>query len=88
MTTMTKDGYTRQIYSDSVYWVIDPKRVDYFVARFPFVPGYHLCYAIRDYSGDYLLIAHVSERPMQTFKTLTEALSVLRVLVANSKRDT
>jgi hypothetical protein len=63
------------MYTDSVHWIVDGKsrRVVYFVARFPFVPDYHLC----DFVEDGQII---TERPMQHFKTLSEALSVLRVI--------
>lgn len=76
---VSKDGYTRYIYEDSVHWAIELVRrtSDYFIARFPFVPDYHLCDFLEDGS-------HVCERPLQTFKTLTEALAVLRVLDASS----
>ena len=81
--TLTKDGYTRFIYRDSVHWVVEvPKRRSvYRVVRFPFVPDYHLCELVQDYPNpNNVLMAHISERPLQQFKTLTQALGVLRVI--------
>jgi hypothetical protein len=79
----TKDGYSRIVYSDAVHWVVNRhRRVEYCIARFPFVPDYHLCDMVED---DYdklqpLYVPHVCERPLQQFKTLTQALAVLRVI--------
>lgn len=81
-----KDGYRRMVHDDCVDWYIhrphEPFRdYTYCVARFPFVPDYHLC--------DWLVGNDiVSERPLQQFKTLAEALAVLRVLDANAPEDT
>lgn len=82
-----KDGYRRVAHDDCVDWYIDrpnePFRdYTYCVARFPFVPEYHLC----DWLMDDDDVA--TERPLQQFKTLAEALAVLRVLDANSPEDT
>lgn len=74
-----KDGYKRIVHKDSVDWYIQRRGAfDYCVSRFPFVPDYHLCKFV---SGDEDL---PTEYPLQTFKTLTEALAVLRVLDASS----
>jgi hypothetical protein len=74
-----KDGYKRLIHNDSVDWYIFRNgSYDYCVARFPFVPDYHLCKFVSG-GGDL-----PTEYPLQTFKTLTEALAVLRVLDASS----
>ena len=79
--TLTKDGYTRFIYKDCVHWVVEgrKRRVEYCIVRFPFVPDYHLCDLVEDYPNN-VLMAHICERPLQQFKTLTQALSVLRVI--------
>lgn len=82
-TEFTKDGYIRRIYSDAVHWVLAPqarRRVDYVVARFPFVPDYHLCEFVEDDPHTYKTMPHVCERPLQQFKTLAQALAVLRVI--------
>lgn len=81
----TKDGYTRIVYSDCVHWALDHKRpftrhIKYLVARFPFVPDYHLCELVEDYYNPNSWQVAVTERPLQHFKTLTQALAVLRVI--------
>ena len=77
-----KDGYKRLIHRDSVDWyILRQGSYGYCVARFPFVPDYHLCAFVSD--GADL----PTEYPLQTFKTLTEALAVLRVLDASSPGD-
>lgn len=81
--TLTKDGYTRFIYRDCVHWVIEGRRrrVEYCVVRFPFVPDYHLCDLLEDYHDPRMPnFNQITERPLQQFKTLTQALSVLRVI--------
>jgi hypothetical protein len=85
--TLTKDGYTRFIYKDCVHWVVKSddrfrlRRIVYCIARFPFVPDYHLCDLVEDYPNpNNVLMAHICERPLQQFKTLTQALAVLRVI--------
>jgi hypothetical protein len=74
-----KDGYLRRVYHDAVHWLLYPRPRGgpdiYFVARFPFVPDYHLCELIVQ---DGTLFA--TERPLQHFKTLTQALAVLKVI--------
>jgi hypothetical protein len=79
---VTKDGYTRIVYSDAVHWVIadSARRIEYCIARFPFVPDYHLCDMLEDDPRAYPYMPPVSERPLQHFKTLTQALAVLRVI--------
>lgn len=75
-----KDGYTRIIHKDSVIWyIIDTKeRSEFVVARFPFVPDYHLCDFVDD--NDDMLSFDLCERPLQQFKTLAQALAVLKVI--------
>lgn len=74
MKTVMKDGYRRRVWDDSVVWYINNGRdSEFVVARFPFVPDYHLCDWVDD--GEELC-----ERPLQQFKTLTQALAVLRVI--------
>ena len=70
-----KDGYIRIIHDDCVLWRLDNDNDDsgFVIARFPFVPDYHLCDWVEDYYNP-------SERPLQQFKTLTQALAVLRVI--------
>ena len=79
----SKDNYRRVVYDDAVNWYIDtadgPR--EYCVARFPFVPNYHLCDFINDEEE------FVTERPMQQFKTLSEALAVLRVLETSTRNS-
>jgi hypothetical protein len=77
-----KDGYVRIVWEDSVIWHIDSPTDDcgFVVARFPFVPDYYLCDWIDDEEAE-------CERPIQQFKTLAEALAVLRVLDANTKGE-
>jgi len=78
-----KDDYIRRVYSDAVHWTPQNKRrVDYFVARFPFVPDYHLCELVEEYRDTFkpAYLPHVCEKPLQHFKTLTQALAVLRVI--------
>ncbi len=82
-----KDGYRRVVHDDCVDWYIyrpnEPHRdYTYCVARFPFVPEYHLC----DFFDD--PESYVTEHPLQQFKTLAEALAVLRVLDANAPEGT
>jgi hypothetical protein len=78
MHTVTKDGYVRNVHEDSVIWHIDSDmECGFAIVRFPFVPDYHLCDWIDDEEAE-------CERPLQQFKTLTEALAVLRVLDANA----
>lgn len=72
-----KDGYRRNVYDDSVVWHIDSADdCEFVVARFPFVPDYHLC----DWLHDDDPYAQPCERPLQQFKTLAQALAVLRVI--------
>lgn len=81
MTQVVKDGYTRTVYCDSVLWHLDTDKPNaaFVVARFPFVPHYHLCDFVH---SDYFAMEFntLCERPLQTFKTLAQALAVLRVI--------
>ena len=82
-TEFTKDGYVRRIYSDAVHWILtsrSKRRVDYVVARFPFVPDYHLCDFVEDDPPPFKATPYVCERPLQQFTTLAQALAVLRVI--------
>jgi hypothetical protein len=74
---LEKDGYIRIVHEDSVLWYIDnsKKNSDFVVARFPFVEDYHLCDFVDDMTSDYMC-----ERPLQQFKTLAQALAVLKVI--------
>lgn len=75
-----KDGYQRTVWDDCVIWHIISDKHDFgfAVVRFPFVPDYHLCDWLDDDTKE-------CERPLQQFKTLAEALAVLRVLDANAE---
>ena len=77
---VTKDGYTRITHDDSVIWYIDndKENSEFVIARFPFVPDYHLCDFVDD--DDDMTSDGVCERPLQQFKTLTQAVAVLRVI--------
>jgi hypothetical protein len=86
MNLVEKDGYLRRVHDDCVIWYLDNDKPDadfvvarfpFVVARFPFVPDYHLCDWIADNTKD-------CERPLQHFKTLTQALAVLRVIEGSS----
>jgi hypothetical protein len=84
-TAVAKDGYIRMVYSDAVHWALDRKqpvtrRFTYLVAKFPFVPDYHLCEWVEDYYNSGVMLPHVCERPLQQFKTLAQALAVLKVI--------
>ena len=87
MSSTSKDGYTRRVWPDCVIWYIhkdDPEGVghDFVIARFPFVPDYHLCEFVES-DGEYVHDVHITERPLQQFKTLTQALAVLKVIVGS-----
>lgn len=73
-----KDSYYRSVFADVVLWHLAEyrERYTYGVARFPFVPGYHVCDFVRYDHEDPM------ERPLQVFKTLADALAVMRVLLA------
>ena len=77
---MEKDGYIRRVHHDSVIWYLlnnDNTESVFVVARFPFVPDYHLCDFVDSHEDDPY---DTCERPLQHFKTLTQALAVLRVI--------
>jgi hypothetical protein len=76
MNRVVKDGYIRIVHDDSVLWYIDNAREDagFVIARFPFVPDYHLCDWVDDDDDE------TCERPLQQFKTLAQALAVLKVI--------
>jgi hypothetical protein len=78
------DETVRRIYDDSVQWlpwdlVKNAQWWDYAVFRFPFVPGFHLCFMEND--GDTLGGTH--ETIISTHKTLHEAMGLCRLLLAN-----
>jgi len=75
-----KDGYIRIVHDDSVIWYIDNNKEDseFVVARFPFVEDYHLCDFVDD--NDDMKSDYLVERPLQQFKTLAQALAVLKVI--------
>lgn len=88
MSNVKKDGYQRLVFPDAVLWYplhyTEPTRMrthTYCVARFPFVPHYHVC-ELTNYANEM-----PTEYPMQTFKTLAEALAVTRVLEASIKDE-
>ena len=78
------DTLARRIFDDSVQWI--PKDLmqveatfDYAVFKFPFVPGFHLCFLEEDLRLD----DEVQEHILSTHKTLHEAMSICKVLLAN-----
>lgn len=75
-----KDGYIRIVHDDSVIWYIDNNKEnsEFVVARFPFVEDYHLCDFVDD--NDDMMSLDLCERPLQQFKTLAQALAVLKVI--------
>jgi len=86
MTTMTKDGYTRRVFNDGAYWTIEGiydndeiEEWQYDVARYPFVPGYHI---IR-YDSFERDATDSQKTIISTHKTLAEALNIVRVLLAS-----
>lgn len=83
MNSLIKDGYERLVFPDCVLWYLHKAQQLprlYCVGRFPFVPDYHVCTFLWDDDAKFM-----SEYPLQTFKTLAEALAVLRVLDASIK---
>ncbi len=74
---------TRREFNDHIQWLprwlIGREDVDYWrysVCRYPFVPGYHLVhYPGTDSDDDDIVLS--------THKTLAEAVSILKVLLAN-----
>lgn len=78
MSRVVRDGYIRIVHDDAVVWYIDndKEESEFVIARFPFVPSYHLCGWAHD--GD--IKSDYCEVPLQQFKTLTEALAVLKVI--------
>jgi hypothetical protein len=61
-------------------WVVGGYNVDYWkysVHRYPFVPGYHLAHYPGDDADDDDCIV------ISTHKTLAEAVSILKILLAN-----
>ena len=74
----------RREFDDHIQWVpswlLEHADVDYWrysVHRYPFVPGYHLAHYPGDnsYADDVIVIS--------THKTLAEAVSILKLLLAN-----
>lgn len=81
-STVTKDGITRRVFEDTVQWMLQSVMGDdnvagwhYAVQRFAFVPDYHIV-KYQNASEDWCNI-------VSTHKTLAEAVSILKVLLAN-----
>ena len=81
-----KDGYVRRVWARDVTFtpriVFDGKGVDmwyYDVVRFPFEPGYHV---VR-YEDTYDVNNSPDITVLSSHKTLAEALSICKVLLAN-----
>ena len=80
------NGYVRRTFDDGAYWTLDwvfedttIEQWQYDVARYPFVPDYHIIqYETFDSYDD-----DGQETILSTHKTLAEALSILRVLLAS-----
>jgi hypothetical protein len=80
------NGYVRRIFEGGAYWIPDWVYEDdaigewqYEVARYPFVEGYHIIqYEFFDDAS-----ADSQENILSTHKTLAEALSIVRVLLAS-----
>jgi hypothetical protein len=75
---------TRREFDDHVQWMpswaVDSHEIShwrYSVHRFPFVPGYHLVHFPGDDSDD------DDDIVISTHKTLAEAVSILKLLLAN-----
>jgi len=81
-----RNGYVRRTFDDGVYWTLAWVFEDdtiaewqYDVARYPFVPDYHIIrYDFFDNDLD-----DGQETILSTHKTLAEALSIVRVLLAS-----
>lgn len=74
----------RRVFDDHIQWVplwvIKSFGIQYWrysVCRYPFVPGYHLVHYVGDSAND------DAEVVISTHKTLAEATSILKVLLAN-----
>jgi hypothetical protein len=87
LTTFKNNGYVRRVFSDGVYWTLDwvhgnddIESWQYDVARYAFVPDYHI---IRFEDFDSEDEDDGQETIISTHKTLAEALSILRVLLAS-----
>ncbi len=74
----------RRVFDDHVQWVprsvIKDPHVDYWlysVHRYPFVPDYHIVHypGVNSFDDDDIVIS--------THKTLAEAVSILKILLAN-----
>lgn len=81
---MDRDEVLRRTLYYSVQWI--PKHLtalevtfDYAVFKFPFVQGFHLCLMESDYNA----ADGVQEHILSTHKTLHEAMSICKVLLAN-----
>lgn len=73
-------GMWRRVFEEMVSWQPDYifyddsiEQWDYCVGKFPFVPGFHVCY-LDDDGCEYILSTH---------KTLHEAMDIVRVLLAS-----
>lgn len=80
------NGLLRRIFEDSVQWIPDGlwgndevAEWDYAVYKFPFVPGFHVCY-MDDTDSD---LDDTQEFILSSHKTLHEAMGVCKVLLAN-----
>jgi hypothetical protein len=88
MTSLTDTVYwgelVRREFEDHIQWmprwVVEHADISYWrysVHRYPFVPGYHLVHYPNDSAGD------DDDVVISTHKTLAEAVSILKVLLAN-----
>lgn len=79
---------TRRVFDDAVQfvpsWLINNPEVeswDYSVFKFPFVPGFHVCYM--EDEDEFDDTSDIQEFILSTHKTLHEAMGVCRLLLAN-----
>lgn len=79
------DGMWRMMFEDSVafqpdylYYDHSVDEWDYIVEKYPFVPGFHVCQLDMDHDS-----IGMQTFILSTHKTLAEAMSICKVLLAN-----
>jgi hypothetical protein len=83
-TTVVWGDLVRREFNDHIQWipkwVVERDDINYWrysVHRYPFVPGYHLAFYPGEDSYDDDVVV------LSTHKTLAEAMSILKILLAN-----